>query len=79
MGIERGHRTLVITRKGAKVVTIPLAPRTARAIDLAIGQRARGRSSWLLMAAGWTGMGLPGSSARSPAAPGSPRPSGRTR
>ncbi len=32
MGIERGHRTLVITRKGGKVVTIPLAPRTARAI-----------------------------------------------
>jgi integrase len=29
----------VITRKGGKVVTIPLAPRTARAIDLAIGER----------------------------------------
>ena len=29
LGIERGHRTLVITRKGGKVVTIPLAPRTA--------------------------------------------------
>ncbi len=26
LGIERGHRTLVITRKGGKVVTIPLAP-----------------------------------------------------
>jgi integrase len=39
MGIERGHRTLVVTRKGGKVVTIPLAPRTARAIDLAIGER----------------------------------------
>ena len=34
LGIERGHRTLVITRKGGKVVTIPLAPRTARAIYL---------------------------------------------
>jgi integrase/recombinase XerD len=42
MGIERGHRTLVITRKGGKVVTIPLAPRTARAIDLAIGERCEG-------------------------------------
>ena len=41
-GIERGHRTLVITRKGGKVVTIPLAPRTARAIDLAVGERAEG-------------------------------------
>jgi hypothetical protein len=32
----------VITRKGGKVVTIPLAPRTARAIDLAIGERCDG-------------------------------------
>ena len=30
LGIERGHRTLVITRKGGKIATIPLAPRTAR-------------------------------------------------
>jgi hypothetical protein len=28
LGLERGHRTLTITRKGGKVVTIPLAPRT---------------------------------------------------
>jgi integrase len=37
LGLERGHRTLTITRKGGKVVTIPLAPRTAPAIDLAVG------------------------------------------
>src|SRR5207253_8754875 len=42
LGAERGHRTLVITRKGGKVVTIPLAPRTARAIDLATGERSEG-------------------------------------
>ena len=42
LGVERGHRTLVITRKGGKVVTIPLAPRTARAIDLAVGERSNG-------------------------------------
>ena len=42
LGIERGHRTLVVTRKGGKVVTVPLAPRTARAIDLAIGERCAG-------------------------------------
>ena len=42
MGLERGHRTLTITRKGGKIVTIPLAPRTARAIDLAIGERTEG-------------------------------------
>src|SRR5689334_5513858 len=42
LGVERGHRTLVITRKGGKVATIPLAPRTARAIDLAVGERSEG-------------------------------------
>jgi site-specific recombinase XerD len=42
LGLERGHRTLTITRKGGKVVTIPLAPRTARTIDLAVGERTGG-------------------------------------
>jgi integrase/recombinase XerD len=42
LGIERGHRTLVVTRQGGKVVTVPLAPRTARAMDLAIGERTEG-------------------------------------
>jgi integrase/recombinase XerD len=42
LGVERGHRTLVVIRKGGKVVTIPLAPRTARAIDLAVGERVDG-------------------------------------
>jgi integrase len=40
--LERGHRTLTITRKGGRVVTIPLAPRTARAIDLCVGERDEG-------------------------------------
>jgi integrase/recombinase XerD len=42
LGVERGHRTLTITRKGGKVATIPLAPRTARALDLAVGERSQG-------------------------------------
>ena len=42
LGIERGHRTLTVLRKGGKIVTIPLAPRTARAIDLATGERLDG-------------------------------------
>jgi len=42
LGTERGHRTLAITRKGGKRAVIPLAPRTARAIDLAIGERCEG-------------------------------------
>ncbi len=37
-----GHWTLRITRKGGKVAVIPLAPRTARAIDLAVGERIEG-------------------------------------
>src|SRR6478752_7126258 len=40
LGLERGHRTLTILRKGGKIVTIPLAPRTARAVDRAIGERS---------------------------------------
>jgi len=40
--MERGHRTLTVLRKGGKVVTAPLAPRTAPTIDLAIGERIDG-------------------------------------
>jgi integrase/recombinase XerD len=39
LDLDRGHRTVTITRTGGTVVTIPLAPRTARAIDLATGER----------------------------------------
>jgi integrase/recombinase XerD len=42
LGIERGHRTLTVLRKGGKIVTLPLAPRTARTVDLAIGERLDG-------------------------------------
>ena len=42
LAIERGHRTLLVTRKGGKKAIIPLAPRTSRALDLAIGERSSG-------------------------------------
>ncbi len=42
LGLERGHRTLTVCHKGGKIVTMPLAPRVARAIDLAIGERPAG-------------------------------------
>ena len=29
VGLARGHRTVTVTRKGGKIVTIPLAPRRA--------------------------------------------------
>src|SRR5260221_12603240 len=38
LGTERGHRTLAITRKARD----PARPRTARAIDLAVGERCEG-------------------------------------
>jgi integrase/recombinase XerD len=79
LGLERGHRTLTITRKGGKVVTVPLAPRTARAIDLATGERCDGP---VFLAAGsrrWTGTVPGGSSAWSPGGPGSARMWVRTR
>jgi len=40
--MDRGHRTLRVVRKGGKHVTIPLAPRTARALDLYVGERGSG-------------------------------------
>ena len=39
LGLERGHRTLTVLCKGGKLVTMPLAPRVARAVDLAISER----------------------------------------
>ena len=42
LSAERGHRTVKIIGKGAKVAVIPLPPRVARAIDLASGERTSG-------------------------------------
>jgi len=39
---ERGHRVLRVTRKGGKQATIPLAPRTAEAVDVYVGDRTAG-------------------------------------
>ena len=40
LGMERGRRTLRIVGKGNKSATIRLVPRTARTIDLAVGERS---------------------------------------
>ena len=42
LGCQRGHRTLRILGKGNKPSMIPLVPRAARTIDLAIGERHEG-------------------------------------
>ena len=63
---------------GALLVTAGLgllAPRTARTIDLAIGERTDAPVFLAPMSGGWTGTAPGGSSARSHAAPESARPS----
>ena len=42
LGLERGHHTLRVNRKGGRTVIVPLAPRTARTVYLAIGERNEG-------------------------------------
>lgn len=42
LGFERGHHTLLVDRKGGKRAIIPLAPRTYRALTLAIDERTTG-------------------------------------
>src|SRR5262249_34716637 len=42
LGLGRGHRPLRIGGKANKPAVIPLVPRTARTVDLAIGERGEG-------------------------------------
>ena len=42
LALANGHRTLRIVGKGNRPALIPLAPRTARAIDAAVGERTDG-------------------------------------
>ena len=42
LAFERGHRILRVVGKGNKPATIPLVPRTARTVDLAIGEHLEG-------------------------------------
>ena len=42
LGTERGHRTVTVVGKGAKVAVIPMPPRVARSVDLAAGERLGG-------------------------------------
>ncbi len=39
---ERGHRVLLITHTGGKRATVPMAPRTADAVDAYVGERVGG-------------------------------------
>jgi len=54
LGFDRGHRTLRILGKGNKPALVPLVPRTARTVDLAVGDRSEARSSADATASGST-------------------------
>ena len=56
LDLERGHRTLTITRKGGKVVTIPLARAPRGRSTWPSANAARGRSPSPATAVGWTVM-----------------------
>ena len=55
LSTERGHQTLAIVRKGGKHVTVPIAPRTGRALDLYIGERTMGPIFLGVEGGAWTG------------------------
>ena len=78
LGLERGHRTLTILRKGGKVVTVPLAPRTARGLISRWVSAARDRCSSELTEIGSTDTPPGGSCAASPDELGSPSESDPT-
>jgi integrase/recombinase XerD len=42
LGVERAHRVLAVVGKGGQRTLVPLAPRTVRAIDAALGGRTDG-------------------------------------
>jgi site-specific recombinase XerC len=42
LAVQRGHRILAIVGKGNRPAVISLVPRTARTIDLAVGERHDG-------------------------------------
>jgi integrase len=72
LAVERGHRTLTGRWKGGKRVTVPIAPWTARAVDLAVGEWMRVQSSSPVTDGVWTGTALVASSGGSPGGRGSP-------
>ena len=79
LGLERGHRTLTITARAAR--SLPSRSRRTPP-GRSTWPPVNGQtdlSSWPRTGAGWTGTAPGGSSGRSRDAPGSPKPSPRTR
>ena len=79
LGLERGHRTLTITRRAARWSPSRWRRGPSGRSTWPSGSGPAGRCSWPRTGGGWTGTAPGGWSARPPAAPGSPRRSRRTR
>jgi len=79
LGLERGHRTLVITRKGARWSPSRLPRVPPEQSGWRSANAAKGRCSSRATGGGWTGTAPPGLSAGSPDALGSVSTSARTR
>ena len=78
LGIERGHRTLTVLRKGGKVVTVPLARARPGRSTWPSASASPAPSSWAPTASVWTGTVPAASCAGLRAAPGSTSRLGRT-
>jgi len=50
---ERGHRVMKVKRKGGKTATVPLAPRTAEAVEAYVGDRTTGPAFVTASGARW--------------------------
>ena len=79
LGLERGHRTLTITRRAARSSPSRWRRAPPARSTWPSASTPAGRCSWPLTGGGWTGTAPGGSSARPPAAPGSASPSRPTR
>jgi integrase/recombinase XerD len=75
LALANGHRVVRVVGKGNQPALIPLAPRTSRAVDAAVGDRTNGRCSLGRTAAVWIGTPLGESCADWRDAPGSTSPS----
>ncbi len=79
LGLERGHRTLTITRRAARWSPSRWRRGPPGRSTWPSASAPAGRCSWPRTAAGWTGTAPGGSSARPPGAPGLARRSRPTR
>jgi site-specific recombinase XerD len=78
LGLERGHRTLVVTARAARSSPSRSHPAPPGRSTWPSASAPKDRCSSLRTGGGWTGTAPRGSSAGSPAVPGSPRTSALT-